>query len=144
MHSTELAAKVAADYSVRLLAAAIAMVGLLAMRWVASRWRRSSRVSAPLRHRAPADAQGEHRVRCRPRPRARGGAGGGEGEPARAERPGAGDGGGDGGRDDHESSPRRGWRSRTGSRPRPSSIPRSSSGCAAPRSRRSARPRRPR
>ncbi len=27
MHSTELAAKVAADYSVRLLAAAIAMVG---------------------------------------------------------------------------------------------------------------------
>jgi len=34
-HSTELAAKVAADYSVRLLAAAaIAIVGLLAMRWV--------------------------------------------------------------------------------------------------------------
>ena len=35
MHSTELAAKVAADYSVRLLAAAaIAIVGLLATRWV--------------------------------------------------------------------------------------------------------------
>ena len=35
MHSTELAAKVAADYSVRLLAAAaIAIVGLLTMRWV--------------------------------------------------------------------------------------------------------------